>query len=99
MPKVLKKELADRLAAEFTVTKMDAGKYVDFLFREIEGHLMEGDEVVISGFGKFTTADTPAKIGRNPKTGAITRFEAKRKVKFLPGPKLRETIQNSLDAK
>lgn len=93
--KILKKAISDSLAANFQITKMNAEKYVDFIFDEIGAQLLDGNEIQITGFGKFVTKDTPAKLGRNPKTGAVTRFSAKRKVKFLPAPVLREAVQES----
>lgn len=58
----------------------------------IREELAAGREVQLYGFGKFEAADSPARKGRNPRTGAPLRIEARRRVRFAPGKNLRQAI-------
>jgi len=44
------------------------------------------------GFGRFSTKDVPARMGRNPATGESMSIAAKRKVKFSVGKNLAESV-------
>ena len=43
-----------------------------------------GDKVQLVGFGTFETKARPARVGRNPRTGAPVRIPARRAVRFRP---------------
>ena len=42
--------------------------------------LAQGETVIISGIAKLTPKDRPARMGRNPSTGATVEIPAKRVV-------------------
>ncbi len=58
----------------------------------IQEALAEGQEVQLYGFGKFEAAASPARQGRNPRTGAPVQIEAKKRVRFAPGKNLKQAI-------
>jgi len=43
-----------------------------------------GEPVTISGFAKFARVDRPARMGRNPATGAPVRIKASKKARITP---------------
>ncbi len=75
-------EIASRLAAEHKLTASDAKKLVDGVFAAIVAAVASGDEVSISGFGKFKLKASPAREGRNPATGGAIQIAASRKMTF-----------------
>lgn len=72
-------DLADRIATEHNLSKVDARGFVDGIFSAIIDTAAKGEEVSISRFGKFKVKDTAEREGRNPATGdTITIVTAKR---------------------
>ena len=55
---------------------------INKMFDEMLTALVNGEKVVITGFGSFNLLVTQAKKGRNPKTGDAILIEPKKKIKF-----------------
>ena len=85
-------ELAEAVAAEHGLTKADDRKYVDGVFAAIAGAAAKGDEVSLSGFGKFKVKDQPAREGRNPSTGATIQIAASKKLTFTPAKAVKDQL-------
>jgi DNA-binding protein HU-beta len=85
-------ELAEAVAAEHGLTKADARKYVDGVFAAIAGAAAKGEEVSLSGFGKFKVKDQPAREGRNPSTGAAIQIAASKKLTFTPAKAVKDQL-------
>jgi DNA-binding protein HU-beta len=47
---------------------------------------------MITGFGKFTVVERAARDGRDPRTGALVKIAAGRRVRFSAGKGLREAV-------
>ncbi|MGA8746045.1 MAG: HU family DNA-binding protein [Solirubrobacterales bacterium] len=47
----------------------------------------------LTGFGKFSAVDRPAREGRNPSTGETIQIAAKRVPKFSAGAELKKAVQ------
>ena len=62
-------ELADSVAASLGVSKAEGKKAVDAVFSAITDAAAKGEEVSVSGFGKFKVSTSAAREGRNPATG------------------------------
>lgn len=56
-------------------------------------HIAGGDEVRLTGFGKFSSSDRGARQGRNPQTGEAIQIPAKRVPKFVAGGDLKKAVQ------
>src|SRR3546814_1631242 len=74
-------ELAEKIAENQNISKADARKIVDSVIAAISDAAAAGEEVNINGFGKFSVKSTPARTGRNPRTGAAMEIAAGRKVR------------------
>jgi DNA-binding protein HU-beta len=85
-------DLADALATEHGLTKADARKLVDAVFTKIAGAAAKGDEISLSGFGKFKVKDQPAREGRNPSTGATIQIAASKKLTFTPAKAVKDQL-------
>ena len=75
-------ELADSVAASLGVSKAEGKKAVDAVFSAITDAAAKGEEVSVSGFGKFKVKATPEREGRNPATGETMQIAAKKKLGF-----------------
>jgi len=87
-----KKELSEKLSANFNSTKAEAEKMVSFIFEEIVSCLVKKEEVSISGFGKFVTTERAAREGVNPSTGSKIQIPATTVAKFKVSKQLKEAV-------
>lgn len=67
---------------------------IDALFEKIKETLAKGEDVRISGFGKFQVKFKWARKGRNPKTGENIILRSRRTVTFRCSPRLRQKINS-----
>ena len=88
-----KKDLAERLADEFELTKKAAGEEVQFLPDTVIAELEKGNSVDLSGFGKFVVKEKAAHDGINPATKTKITIAAKKAVAFRPAKALKETVK------
>ena len=85
-----KKEFANLVQARLDgVSKKDAAALLDDLVAHIASQVQE-DRVVLPGLGIFTMKETPARTGRNPRTGEPIEIEAGKKVVFRPSKSFKE---------
>jgi integration host factor subunit alpha len=66
----------------------------EFLLEIIKSSLESGEDVLISGFGKFCIKEKNERRGRNPATGEDAILPARRVVTFKCSGKLRNKINN-----
>ncbi len=80
---------------ERQITKMQAFDLVEALIEIIKRTLETGEEVMISGFGKFAIREKRERRGRNPATGGEMVLKARRVVTFTASQNLRDLINDS----
>ena len=90
-----KSELVEAIAQGSGVTKADANRVLDMFMSTITDVLKAGDQVVLTGFGSFSTGDRPARKGRDPRTGKEIQIRASRVAKFKAGKLLKEAVQGA----
>lgn len=76
------------------MTKIQAREAVEAIILIIKYRLENGDDVLLSGFGKFNVKAKSARKGRNPLTGDALMLDARRVVTFKPAGKLRKLVNN-----
>ena len=72
---------ADIIAAvyeELGMSKKDSAKAIESLFDIIKDDLGKGNDVMISGFGKWTVKAKKERRGRNPQTGEDLTIDPKK---------------------
>ena len=90
---VTKADLIDQVnASNSKMSKARAREAVEASLLIIKSSLEKGDDVLLSGFGKFNVKDKNARRGRNPKTGESMMLEARRVITFRPSGILREKV-------
>ncbi|MCK5356049.1 MAG: integration host factor subunit alpha [Methyloprofundus sp.] len=88
-----KADFAERLFDEVGLNKREAKEMVELFFEEVKSSLEKGEQVKISGFGKFELRDKNSRPGRNPKTGEEIPITARRVVTFRTGQKLKARVE------
>jgi integration host factor subunit alpha len=78
-----------------SLTKAQATSSVEAFLAISKEALINGEDLLLSGFGKFNVKDKKARRGRNPQTGDELTLDARRVVTFKPSGILREKINNS----
>ena len=73
-----------------TIPKKDYIGIVESIFEIIKNDLDRGNDVKISGFGKWTVKTKKKQNGRNPQTDASMMIDARKVVTFKPSAVLRD---------
>lgn len=87
-----KSELIDAIADGAGITKVSASKVLEVFTQTVTDVLKNGDQVVLPGFGSFSTSVRSARVGRNPQTGQTINIRAARVAKFKAGKSLKESV-------
>ena len=87
-----KTELIEAIAEKADVPKSQAQKHFDAFEGVVTNVLKSGDEVQITGFGKFYAREQKARDGRNPQTGEKMRIPARKVPSFSAGNSLKEAV-------
>jgi integration host factor subunit alpha len=74
------------------LTKIQAREAVETILRIIKSSLEGGEDVLLSGFGKFNVTAKSARKGRNPITGESLILPARKVATFKPSGLLREKV-------
>jgi len=88
-----KQELIDALAQKAGVSKVVAGECLNIILDEVGKTLAKGQEVVLTGFGKFLVSKRKARMGRNPQTGASLKIPATTVPRFKAGKALKDVVK------
>jgi len=87
-----KSQLIDAVSDDTGFTKVDAGVAVESVINTITKTLKKGDEVSITGFGKFSVVKRAARQGVNPRTGERVKIKASKAPKFSAGASLKQAV-------
>lgn len=91
---ITKASLAQEVYLKHDLSKAQATEAVETFLEIIKGRLGSGEDVLISGFGKFNIKQKKARQGRNPQTGEKLTLTARKVVTFTPSGILRERINS-----
>jgi integration host factor subunit alpha len=87
-----KDDIAKALTEQIGFLKKESVKLVETLIELITKTLESGEDVLISGFGKFSVKAKKERKGRNPATGESMMMRPRRVVGFRCSQKLRKKI-------
>ncbi len=87
-----KTELVDAIAKDSGLTRADSQRALESMLTTVTKTLKKGDDVAITGFGKFSVAKRGARTGRNPQTGAPVKIRASKNPKFSAGATLKTAV-------
>ena len=92
MATLTKAHIVENLLAKNQFTKAESAQIIESLFELLRQSLEEGDDVIISGFGKFCVQEKNQRKGRNPQSGEPIMLPPRKVVTFKCSGKLREKI-------
>ena len=78
-------------------SKKQSMETVETLLEIIKRTLENGEDVLISGFGKFCVKEKRQRRGRNPATGSAMTLDARRVVTFKCSGRLRDKINDQVN--
>ena len=93
MPTLTKNGIVNEISNKVGFKKKDSTDIIEKILEIIKRTLENGEDVLVSGFGKFCVKEKGQRKGRNPATGAPMMLKARRVVTFKCSGKLRENIE------
>ena len=87
-----KKGIVEQIQAQLDIPKKKSLETAEFLLELIKAHLEVGNDVLVSGFGKFCVKEKKERKGRNPATGDDLMLKPRRVVTFKSSGKLRDKL-------
>jgi integration host factor subunit alpha len=87
-----KADIVEAIVEQIGFTKNHSSEIVETLLELIKSTLESGEDVLISGFGKFCVKEKETRRGRNPATGEAMMLPARRIVTFRCSRQLRDKI-------
>ncbi len=87
-----KAHVINAIADQIGFPKNHSSKIVETLLEIIKKALENGDDVLISGFGKFCVKEKRERRGRNPSTGEDMMIKPRKVVTFQCSGNLRKKI-------
>jgi len=87
-----KAQIIDNIQDQLRFSKKETTDIVENLLEIMKRTMEKGNDVLISGFGKFCVKDKKERRGRNPATGDDMMLAPRRVVTFKCSGKLREKV-------
>lgn len=89
---VTKADLVNVVYDRVGIPKKDAVDYVETIFEAMKEVLERGDELKISGFGKFEVRQKGERIGRNPHSGIEIMIPKRKVLRFKVSQVLKDEL-------
>ena len=90
-----KGDIVDLVSDKNGFSKKQSVDVVETLIRILKDSLISGDDVLISGFGKFCVNQKQERRGRNPATGKPMMLKARKIVTFRCSKNLRNQLNKN----
>ena len=87
-----KGEFIGAVAEAAEMTKAEADRAVEAVFKVVKKALKSGDSISLVGFGTFSVRKRAARTGRNPRTGDTIKIKASKVPAFKAGKGLKDAI-------
>lgn len=87
-----KAELVEAVAANSGLSSDASARAIQSLLDTVAETLGRGEDVRITGFGKFSVAKRAARQGVNPRTGERVKIKASKAPKFTAGEGLKRSV-------
>jgi integration host factor subunit alpha len=90
-----KTEIGKRIHEQAEISEDEAESVLEQILELLKSTLQRGEEIIVTGFGKFRVRGKKARVGRNPRTGEQITIPARRVVTFHASPLLKEYVNTS----
>ena len=87
-----KSHLIDAIAEQNGYTRKKSSETVETILEIIKSTLISGEDVLITGFGKFYVKEKGERRGRNPQTGEDLMLGSRKVVRFKCSEVLRDKM-------
>lgn len=87
-----KAQIIDSVQDRLGFTRQKSAELVGSLLEILKDTLEEGDDILISGFGKFCVKEKKERRGRNPATGEDLLLDSRKVVTFKCSQILRDRL-------
>jgi DNA-binding protein HU-beta len=93
MTTLFKNEIVEAVAKKTGATKIAIQSIIDSFTDVVTESLKKGNEVSLIGFLSFKIVETKARNAKNPRTGAVVKVPAGKKVKVVLGKSVKESVK------
>jgi integration host factor subunit alpha len=84
--------IAEAISKKMSYSNMESLEMLDSLFEIMKQTLESGEDILISGFGKFSVKEKMERKGRNPQNGQPMMIAPRKVLTFKCSGKLRDRI-------
>jgi len=92
-----KADIAEKIANNCGFMKGEALETMEKILELMKSKLITGEDVMISGFGKWKVKSKRSRTGRNPQTGDHLVLDARRVVTWSYSPILRRALNGQIE--
>ena len=92
---ITREKLTILLQDQLGMSRQESRQIVEQFFKIMKDTLSQGEDLLISGFGKFSVRHKKARRGRNPQTKESLTIGARKVVVFKASGVLRQRLSGS----
>jgi integration host factor subunit alpha len=89
-----KDHLVSSIGNRLGISKFESSRIVETVLETVKSSLTNGEDVLISGFGKFIVREKASRRGRNPQTGQDLTLGPRKVITFKCSPRMRDRIND-----
>ena len=93
-----KANMAQKVADDCGFMRNEAMEVVEKLLDIMKKKLIAGEDLMISGFGKWNVKSKHSRRGRNPQTGEQMTLDARKVVTWSYSPVLKKVVNTAVKA-
>ena len=90
-----KADIGKRIHELAGISENESESVLENILEVLKSTLQRGEDITITGFGKFRVRTKRPRVGRNPRTGEEITIPARRVVTFQASPLLKEYVSGS----
>ena len=93
---ITKEKLTILLQDQLGISRQESRQLVERFFKIMKDTLSQGEDLLVSGFGKFSVRQKKARRGRNPQTKENLTISARKVVVFKASGVLRQRLSGQM---
>ena len=93
---ITKEKLTILLQDRLGISRQESRQVVERFFKIMKDTLTQGEDLLVSGFGKFSVRQKKARRGRNPQTKENLTISARKVVVFKASGVLRQRLSGQM---
>ena len=87
-----KADIVQKIADDCGFSKGESSEIVEKILDIIKNSFIQGEDVMISGFGKWSVKEKKSRRGRNPQTGSSLILDARKVITWKYSPVLKKSV-------